>query len=348
MAAEVKMSPINLSDLRNQFGTFVVESMQEMVQGSEKAKQEKNIERGIWYPDEYIQALEGKGKRYDLLRAKCHLVDGFLPQQFFDPLYAQVGEYTKRRTWSFSPKADRLPSAALKAAKAGLSILDCGAVCQLARYDALLKILGEGKFDRLFGKDHGQPINTTFQDDESQPLRYFFRFTDNALALAQRRGKKDSEGNRIVQRGQMVSFQGVDRYKQKFPGGVGGEYNLICLTDTPGQQRFIGHGLPLDGLSEEEIALLMVREYNKVPDHYSRVAVAGHEILAQILEERKTDELKTHTVSEKKPLKQVKGFDPRSPQDVCIELIADLIERPLEQVSMAYVKRHPKANRNFS
>jgi hypothetical protein len=42
------------------------------------------------------------------------------------------------------------------------------------------------------------------------------------------------------------------------------------------------------------------------------------------------------------PAQQVKGFDSASPTDFIAEVIYDLIEFPLEEVTMDFVKEHSK------
>jgi hypothetical protein len=343
MSVEIKgYIPKETNELRNRFGLAVVESVQEMVRNSEDAKVKGDLTRGIWYPSDYILALkqgnESSKTRYEWLRSKGHLVDGWLSNKHFSPVTTQMGIFIKRRAWNFLMKDEVLPSDALKAAKVGLSILDCGTVCQIARYDALLKILGEEKFNRLFSEPHGQKLNISFDDDALNPLRFFFDFAESA-----KKQVKGSIGKRIVQKGQMVSFKGVEKYEKKHPSGMGGNYNLICSNETPGEQRYVGHGLPSEGMTEEEIARMMVREYNQKPDHLSRVAVSQHKEMELILETRRSERLEKDEIPEKSALRHVKGYDRGSPHDVRVELIADLVRLPLQQVSMAYVRKHPAA-----
>lgn len=352
MASEIKgISSSNYENLRDQFGAAVVESMQEMVHLSIIAKQNGELDKGIWYPGDYIEALKAKGnassiQRYEWLRNKGHLVDGWLKKIFFQPVFQKMNfvssTIVKRRTWNFLANEDVLPSAAVKAAKLGLSILDCGTVCQIARYDALLKILGEEKFNRLFSDQYGQRLNISFDDDALNPLRYFFDFT-----AAAKKGENGSVNERNVKVGQMISFNGVSKYLQKFPGGMGGNYNVICLDATPGKQLYIGHGLSANGATEKKIATQLIREYNKIPDHFSRVPETRKDMMQCILQIQNSADLEKDQISVKKPLKTVMGFDSGSPQDVCVELIADLVKLPLEQLSMEYVKTHQYANRNF-
>lgn len=329
--------------LRDQLGTAVARSMQEMARTSEEAKRGRKRNQGIWYPLDYIKALgAGNPTRYNYLREKGHLVNGWMPNQFFVPIYSPIGPNTfRRRAWSFLAKKDVLPTDAIEAAKQGLSILDCGATCQIARYDALLQVLGAEKFNRLFGSAHGQRINVDYEiDDEMQPMRYFVDFT-----LAVKNQAPSTLDQRLIQVGQLVLFGGVPKYYQKHLSGMGANYNVICSDATFGRQRYVGHGLPSEGVSEEELALLMVREYNAKPDHYSRVPKEAIGQMEEIVEQGRVDTLANDRISEKTPLSRVRGFDPNSSQDFCIELIKDLIELPVNRVSIDYVKTHPKAIR---
>lgn len=332
-----------LAGLRNQLGQHVADSMIEMVIGSEQAMKESTPMKGIWYPQDYINAFgETQSKWVERLRENGSLVDGWMPQQFWEPVYDQIGLNTiKRRAWTFLAKKDVLPSDAIKAAKVGLCILECGAVCQIARYDALLKALGEDKFNRLFDeKQGGQRINVGYAiDDDLQPMKFFVDFTETAKKAA-----PGSLNKRIVKIGQIVLFHGVSEYHKKHPNGMGANYNVICMDDTNGAQKYIGHGLSSKGETEEEIALRMAKDFNQQPNYYSRLPESVKGEMKLILEEHKSESLKGRVVNLKRVFMAVEGFDRGSPQDFCLPLVADLIQKGPNEISMDYVKRHPGAN----
>ena len=55
---------------------------------------------------------------------------------------------------------------ALKAIRAGISLIGCGEVCQIAQYATLEEVLGTSKFDALFAADSPTPF-----DDRIQPTK---------------------------------------------------------------------------------------------------------------------------------------------------------------------------------
>ncbi len=330
-----------LKELRDRLGRLTASSMQEMVQKTEEAMRDRKLNEGIWYPHDYIRASgDRQSKRLNLLKENGHLEHGWAPIKFWDPVYDLVGKQMVRRNWGFIAKKGVCIFEAIKAAKAGLSILDCGAVCQLARYDALIQVLGVERAARIF-KD--VRINIDYAvDDERQPMRYFVRFTSEAIA--QYPGSVD---RRMVKVGQLVLFNGVPIYASKHPTGMGSNHHVICLDDTPGKQLYVGHGLPSQGASEEEIAQIMVREYNQDPDHFSRAPSENQQKIDRILRERCSAAFRDSKMPEDQPLKKVFGFDYGSQQDFCTELIYDLLQLPLSEVSLDYVISHPKSTKKI-
>ena len=261
---------LELNEFRNRLGRYVVDSMQEMVERSNRAQTENRLNEGIWFPRDYISALieNSQSQRLKWLKNKCHLLEGFVDRGLFDEVNDHIDEIrVKQRSWTFTVKDGALPSLALKTAKIGLSILDDGAVCQIARYDALLKMLGEDKFNRLFSSEHGQKMNIGYSiDDDLQPMTYFVAFTKSAM-----RGEYGSINARGVKVGQILFFQGVSGYDDKHPFGMGEGYNVVCNDETSGSQTYLGLGFASNGVTEEQIAKKMVDEYNLAPDHTSRI-----------------------------------------------------------------------------
>lgn len=324
-----------IESLSDRLGNAVARSVQEMAAESEQALRTKKATQGVFYPGDLIHLLEAS-KEHALLEGarnqKC-FINGWVNADYFDSVVEKLPDRRRQiRCFSFIAKDEVTASEALKAAKTGLRILDCGNVCEIALYDALLQELGEDKFNRLFSKEHGQKLNIGFTHDEVQPMRYFCRFTEAAIQQI-----PGQVGSRRVQVGDVVSFNGVDEYRKKHPNGMGSNYNVVCIDATPGSQKYVGHGLSAKGAAEAEIALLMANEYNQKPDHFSRVPPKGYPFVRQILQDRNSASLAKDRVRTNKPLKVVRGFDRGSPMALRADVIAALIELPLEQVSMDYV-----------
>jgi hypothetical protein len=119
-------------------------------------------------------------------------------------------------------------------------------------------------------------------------------------------------------------------------------YNAICLEATPQKQKFLAHGLPKEGVTEQELRASIVEGYNKDPDHYSRFRPSEHEDHRIKITQNGNDKYKSHKINIKtvQGLKSYEGYDRGSPRDFRTDLIAKIVEAPLAQVSMAFVKQH--------
>jgi hypothetical protein len=285
-------------------GKAVAACVQQMAAETELAIQTKDASQAAFYPADFIDVFQSKGsakaaKVLETTRNNGFLINGYVNPKFFDPVY---DELPKRRLllrpFSFIAKEGVPASTALKAAKVGLRITDCGMQCQIALYEGALEGLGQKRFDKLFsGKDR---LNLGFRDDRLQPMRFLCRFTD--AAERQSPGKVD---HRMVQVGDVVSFNGVKGYNKKHPNGIGANQNAVCIDATLGSQRYVGHGLPSEGVTEEEIAAMLAKEYNKEPDHFSRVPTQNIPSAKKLLQEMGAASFARHKVKEKKPLKAV-------------------------------------------
>lgn len=346
--------------LRDRLGRKVAETIQEISRASFAARANyrtaiEELDRAVWYPGQYISALDEtqQSKRLKYFQEKNYAINGYVSKTFF-----------KRGTdnFEFIAKSKVKPSEALMEVTKGPSLLDCGAVIQTARYRALLAELGEAKFNRLFGRDHGEPINLCFIDNQRQPMRYFIGFTatsyiasrvflDAGLKLNQYEdlvsfSKKVNHesvgklGSRLVRIGQVISFNNVPKmqYKLKHPFGMGSNYNVVCVEETEGNQLFCAHGIPPEGCSEEEICEFLASVYNDDDTQTEEMRASPQNQLHQaaIAQSR-------IFIGHKVTADQVLGYDTGSPQDFNLRLIQDLIDLELEKVNMDFVRNHPEA-----
>jgi len=316
----------------------VVESMEEMARGSEAAQKNHDPSQGIWYPREFIHAFEKTHKHTVQTFYQSGVFGlGYMNPKYFNRLTAG----TNYRAFAFISKKDVLPSEAVKAATKGLSILDCGSACQAARYDGVRKLLGDKKFDRLFAETG---VVIEYEDrDASQPMNYLTDFTPSA-----RKYEAGSVGNRPVKVGHIVSFNGVRDYSKKHPQGMDANFNVICCNDTSGKQKYIGHGIPSTGMTEEEIALLLIHEYNKTPECTLRTARKVFPSSDNLCMEGRDPGKNTKNISlmpTTDPFTRVVGYDWGSPQGFRIKLIENLYSLSINEISMTYIKKHPAANK---
>lgn len=283
------------------------------------------IQKGVWYAEDFLRACRHHNPAiFDYVKEGRRQQTGYVPPQFFDKI-PDVKLPLKCRAWQFLAKPDVLPSDALKAAIQGLSIIDCGMACQIARYMALLEVLKEDKFNRLFGSVHGQLMNIGYSiEDELQPMRYLTEFTKAAYAT-----EEGKEGHRPVKEGETCAFDGVWEYNYKYPYHSWQSITVLCSNDSADNQRFVGLGLNPEGETEKEICTRLLDNHNKEED-VSLIAPT---------KERKYYESARRAFSEKE--EKVSGYNSGTPKRFKVEVIRDLMDLPLEEVSIDFVKNHP-------
>lgn len=325
------------AELRDQLGTAQVRWMQTICKGSNEALRGYHEEKGyiqkrVWYISDLRKACEELNQpgMLKFLEENNRWVLGYAPAKYFTKI-SDGGNFTKYRIMHFVAKQDVLPSEALKAAVAGLTIADCGVACQMARYGALLDVLGEPKFNRLFGNEAGQSINIGYRvDDELQPMRLFVDFTEEAKT-----GEAGERNHRPIKIGQLALINGVNNFPQKKPLGNWQSINVLCMDNTPGKQRFLYLGSSEEGETEEKMDQQLLEGYNCSEDPFYIVPEKLKETFKRF--NPSIEEFKCDVVTEV----EVEGYDPHSIQDFKVDLIRDLVALPLEQVSMNFVKMHP-------
>lgn len=324
--------------LQEKLATSMIRTVQEISKRSFEAlanyqTQTTWLNKAIWYPADYILALfkASQSQRIAYFHQNNRLIDGFAPVKFFD---------RGTRSFEFIAKKDVKPSDALASALAGVALLDCGAVVQIARYQALLDVLGEDKFNRLFGSEHGQALNIGYHDTAQQPMKLFVNFTS---AAKMGRLAAESKGKRTIKIGQVVSFNSIGLlYDAKHPFGMDSNFNVVCITDTIGKQRFTALGIPPEGYSEDELCNFLAERFNDDGSKAEMRASPSNKAHQATLRQAKQYKNKKTTVD------KVAGYDPGSPQDFNLQLIQDLIDHKLEEVNIAFVQKHPEARASLT
>ena len=84
MASYIRPSNPQLLHLRDQLGECTAQAMKEMIETSEKAytsysSDMKSLDKGLWYPHDYIVALKthNQMKRLDFMKDKGYLLSGY-------------------------------------------------------------------------------------------------------------------------------------------------------------------------------------------------------------------------------------------------------------------------------
>jgi hypothetical protein len=207
---------------------------------------EKSLSKGVWYPTDYLDALQANQHEKDGPRVKwmkdkniCHL--GFVDRKTFDP---QPG-----RVFTFIAKTNIAASEALKQLRGGPALLECANAVQLSIWMALHDYLGTSKFDALL----------SLPRDVFPPLYLQLGatiLTDLYPAVA-------IQGEEDVMPGDICSFKNISNYPKKHPLGPAIAWNTICVQNGDGGTKFMGFGLSADGNLSAEIESIFFKEFNK-------------------------------------------------------------------------------------
>lgn len=209
---------------------------------------------GLYYADDYI-----KLKKYDdkLWRHVLGLAN---------PYYWDV-----RTLGAFFKGLDNSkPSDLMNSFFEGPTFPDCGNVLQVVLYQYILNIVGEDKFNELFGKPLTQFVITKWvyepfvSESKKEPIGNPLFFLLDKIY--------DNENDKsfdfgTLRHGDMLYIQGVPDYKHKHLCGFRSGENLICVKPNDVDEvRFIGFGpitMANGPLTYEEIRRLLIYFYNE-------------------------------------------------------------------------------------
>lgn len=346
LGADKAKEPESLAEVRELIGKHTADSMQEIIKLSNEAlasyrSSKAFLQKGVWYPPQLLEACQTmrEPKMVSFLQSADRRYVGYAPPKYFSRIEEKTNLFGYR-VLHFIAKQDVRASDAIRAAMSGLTLTDCGGTCQIARWSGLHRTLDTPKYDRLFGSEVGKPINIGYLiDDELQPMRLFVDFTPEAKAHI-----KGEMGSRPVKKGQLIQIWGVPNYPKKYPLGWWQSHSVICVNDTPGEQLFGGLGMDEKGETEHEIHLKLVKQFNNREDRYAGMDGERRRILENVYSRIGLLPIDS-SVDLSRADEVVGGYDPGSPQDFKEDLIKDLMEMPLEDVTMEFVANH-RSNRS--
>lgn len=259
-----KSSTESMSDaeIEKKFTDAAIKAIKEIAADNKKrletyAKTPDVLNEGMYYANEYFVALKDlaktDSKRKDELEAKRKdgtFYHGLAPKDFFD-IKDNPNSITGKAVNWYVLKQGKLPSEALPVMRKGVTLTDCGGTTYLAWYQALLDLFKKEKFDALFAANSKTRFSICDQD-QAMPLKY----------LAKRINPKTIAD---IKPGHLCSFKGVDFYGTKHINGDGANYNVLCTEVTNAGPRFVTLGTDPEGFSPEQMAQLLVDDYNKDP-----------------------------------------------------------------------------------
>ena len=188
------------------------------------------------------------------------------------------------------------PSDALKSFIIGPTFLECANAIQVTIYHHILNIVGEEKFNYLFGNlltpfiitPHlFEPINLSIRNKTADGI--YESITGNPLYFLY--DKIDDYSLDSLENNDIVYIGGVPLYQKKHFSGVLPGFNLICYRPSKSDEpRFVGFGpneFPCGPLTYEEIRQILVDGYNQDQDENTVMKESGE--LAQTLGSYKFD-----------------------------------------------------------
>lgn len=247
-------------EVRTQLIEKTIQTMQQITADTLARKEgylqnPEKLTRGIYYPYDYFTALgkTSQTSKAEQLQNEDLFFHGHAPTDFFE-LSSDNESLSGKRVCTFVLKKGVLPGAALKAIREGLSILGCGETCQIAQWTAVQDILGDQKFNALFAAG------------TKTPLIIGSRLSTNPISVLRNYLKEKLTPSTRLKKGDHVFLNNIS-YHHKHPLGPAVGFNLICVDDTPGSEKFCGLGLPPEGVTWAELFQQLVSDYNAPPCH---------------------------------------------------------------------------------
>lgn len=198
---------------------------------------------GIWYPDDYSKYLFD---HYDIeMPEKMNC--GYADDRYFE----------RGDPFTFVVKEGVRASQALLAFLKGPTVADCGNANTACWYKALFDVIGESRFDQIFGSGpFALRIDQWGVNHVKSPI--------GLLSVTYGEIQEEGEiGRRPLKISDECHFGGVIFYSNKHPRGSWSGYNVFYVGDNAkGEQLFTGHGLS-DPMTERELMHLMILHYNE-------------------------------------------------------------------------------------
>ncbi len=345
--------PLDRDPLRIRLGEIVSRTVKQIAADFLQRKEgcERDIsllDGGFWYPNEYFAALKAckQQKRLEYFIKNGSFYHGYpnTPKTGFE----SIPDYntpkvspTGKLAASFIHTSRTIPAAkALQALQQNLIFGDCTQFCQVGQYQALLEVLGEERFNKLF-----------FSDPENRMIIANYMLNGNPLfvflSVLNVGGEK---GFRHVDIGQRIGFSNHQYYVLKHMNGEAGRYNAICVDPTPGAQKFVSLGTPAEGLTEDQMLHFMTEEYNSEPVDFSFFTA---EIAKKIIDGlhvqivMKANMLKHDKITPAENAANQAGFTSQT-VDFYLDIVELALNTPLEQLSIDFLREHRERLENSS
>ena len=179
-----------------------------------------------------------------------HTFHGYAPAKFFDPIPSNA--YPKKREiFQFKIKEGASPSNAIKQmGRESLALLDCGSSREVAFYQALLEVLGDEKFNKLF--ERKSPFSLQIGTGQANPISCLFE-------------KVQLRSSQEIQKGDFCHMTTIQEYMAKHPAGGARGFNVICCDADAAAKKYLGLGLNPQGADREGIEKHLFNAFNAAP-----------------------------------------------------------------------------------
>ena len=265
-------------------------------------------EIGMWYASDYSTLVNKDNK--------SNQFSGFTNNKYWDITVLTLIENNKV---SYFQSFDYIkPSDALKSFIIGPTFTECANAIQITIYHHILNIVGEDKFNDLFGN-----LLTPFIITPTLYMPWNIKLRNNIIGVSQFNkyepvienplyflyDKIEDYSLDLLNNNDIVYIDGIDNYKYKhFSGNLSG-FNLICyrpsMSDEP---KFIGFGPNefIDGpKTYDEMRRILIDGYNQDQDENTREIIDARKVSSDtIMQETASlaNELQNNKVSMDAPI----------------------------------------------
>lgn len=234
-------------DTEKQLQKTIAETAQKISEVYHRTKNAYIMERkvpneGVQYPLPYMKILKEANQtpRFNWFRDQGSALRGYL----------EGFGHIETDKLGFMALPSKKPSGALDQALNNVALLGCAEACQLAQWQGVRQVLGDEKFDALFGST--SPFKLIVANRIDNPLIRLRVHISNP--------KKQE-----IQLGDMVYVQNVPEYPKYDPFGPATGYNAICINQELGEPKITIQGLNPVGASIDEMGKDLYQELQKEP-----------------------------------------------------------------------------------
>ncbi len=178
-------------------------------------------------------------------------VDQAKPEKMMDRTVVDFpyrGNTTRHTCYTLNSNAYS-PSQILDEWPSNFCFMSCGQLIHFAAYRVMSDVWGKAQFDKFFPT--GSFRLTTTLNNAFDPVSAFFKPYD----IRQDQG---------FIAGQCYHFANHPSYRYRDLSGDSGSWNVVCSDATPGNEKFIGLGLPLN-CTKLDLKQALVSDYNSPP-----------------------------------------------------------------------------------